>query len=217
MIIRRLLALCMVCLLSAGTVGAAEAPDAVVKDTAEKVLSKLRAQREAIRKDPNKIYDVVETDVLPRLDFERMSQFVLGKYWQRATPDQRARFVEQFKRLLVRTYAKALFENVDADIDYLPLRMASGADEAVVKTEVNQPGGQPIPIDYKVYRSANGEWKVFDVVIDGVSLVGNYRTTFANEVRQSGLDQLIAKLAARSQQVEKQNVKQVGKGERATN
>lgn len=211
--IKRLFALLIASVLSVGVTVAAETPDVMVKNTAEKVIAKLRAQREVIRKEPNRIYDVVETDVLPRLDFERMSQFVLARHWQRATPDQRTRFVEQFRRLLVRTYAKALFENVDADIDYLPLRASVEANETVVRTEVNQPGGQPIPIDYKVHRGAGGEWKVYDVVIDGVSLVGNYRTTFANEVRQGGLDQLISKLAARAQQAEKRNVKQVGKGE----
>jgi phospholipid transport system substrate-binding protein len=128
-----------------------------------------------------------------------MSSWVLGKYWRTATPAQRDRFTQEFRTLLVRTYAKSLSEYTDNKITYLPMRGSPQQSEVKVRTEVEQPGGFPIPIDYDLYRKGD-DWKVYDVTIDGVSLVTNYRTTFANQIREDGLDKLIATLADRNQQ-----------------
>ena len=186
-------------LAASGAAWAIQSPQDLVQQTAEKMLSKLRDERQVIDQHPGRIYDLVEEIVLPHFDFERMSSWVLGKYWRRATPEQRRHFTEEFRNLLVRTYAKSLSSYTDNKITYLPFRGSAGQDDVTVRTEVDQPGGFPIPIDYSLYLKG-GEWKVYDVTIDGVSLVTNYRTTFANQIRQDGLDKLIATLADRNRQ-----------------
>ncbi len=185
-------------LAGAGTVWAVQPPQELVQQTAERMLDKLRAERQVIDQHPGRIYELVNEIVLPHFDFERMSSWVLGRYWRTATADQRKRFTEEFRNLLVRTYAKSLSSYTDNKITYLPMRAAAQQDDVKVRTEVDQPGGFPVPIDYSLYLKG-GEWKVYDVTIDGVSLVTNYRTTFANQIRQDGLDKLIATLADRNQ------------------
>jgi phospholipid transport system substrate-binding protein len=186
-------------LAGGGAAWAIQSPQDLVQQTAEKMVSKLREERQIINQHPGRIYDLVNEIVLPHFDFERMSSWVLGKYWRSATPAQRDRFVEEFRNLLVRTYAKSLSSYSDNKISYLPFRDRPGQNDVKVRTEVDQPGGFPIPIDYSLYLKGD-EWKVYDVTIDGVSLVTNYRTTFANQIRQDGLDKLIATLADRNKQ-----------------
>jgi phospholipid transport system substrate-binding protein len=180
--------------------GAAQSPQELVKQTTDQMLSKLRDEHQVIDQHPERIYELVNQIVLPHFDFERMSSLVLGKHWRTASPDQRQRFVEQFRNLLVRTYAKSLSSYTDNKVNFLPFRGGPDQDDVTVRTEVEQPGGFPIPIDYSLYLDKGGEWKVYDVVVDGVSLVTNYRTTFANQIRQESLDKLIAALATRNQQ-----------------
>jgi len=178
---------------------AIQSPQDMVEQTAEQMLSKLRDERKVIDQHPGRIYELVNQIVLPHFDFERMSSWVLGKYWRRATPEQRKAFEEQFRTLLVRTYAKSLSSYTDNKITYLPFRGTLEQTDVKVRTEVDQPGGFPIPIDYDLYLKGD-EWKVYDVTIDGVSLVTNYRTTFANQIRQNGLDKLISSLDERNKQ-----------------
>ena len=178
---------------------AVQAPQEMVQQTAEQMLTKLRDERKVIDEHPGRIYELVNEIVLPHFDFERMASWVLGRYWRTASPEQRKEFVDQFRTLLVRTYAKSLSSYTDDKINYLPFRGSPQQTEVKVRTEVDQPGGFPIPIDYDLYRKGD-EWKVFDVTIDGVSLVTNYRTTFANQIRQDGLDKLISSLADRNKQ-----------------
>lgn len=185
-------------LLSAAAYGA-QSPQDLVKQTTDQMLSKLRAERAVIEQQPGRIYELVNQIVLPHFDFERMSSWVLGKNWRTATPPQRQKFMEEFRTLLVRTYAKSLATYSDQKISYLPVRSSPQDTDVKVRTEVEQPGGLPIPIDYDLSLK-DGQWKVYDVAIDGVSLVSNYRTTFATEVRQNGLDKLIATLAERNRQ-----------------
>jgi len=179
---------------------ATQSPEELMKQTSDQMLTKLRQEKEVIKANPERIYELVNQIVLPHFDFGYMSQLVVGKYWRRATPQQRQDFTEQFKQLLVRTYATSLNEYTDQKLNFLPFRQGSDPDQAAVSTEVEQPGGFPIPIDYKLHRNSD-EWKVFDVVIDDVSLVTNYRTSFAKEIREGGLDGLIATLKKRNQEV----------------
>ena len=196
----RLMGLIMlVGLLGSASSWAVQSPQALVEQTANQMLDKLRTERKVIDEHPGRIYELVNEIVLPHFDFERMSTWVLGKYWRSATPEQRKEFVEQFRTLLVRTYAKSLSSYTDNKLTYLPFRGGPEQTDVTVRTEVDQPGGFPIPIDYSLYLKGN-EWKVYDVTIDGVSLVTNYRTTFANQIRQDGLDKLIASLASRNKQ-----------------
>ncbi|HEY0634255.1 MAG TPA: ABC transporter substrate-binding protein [Gammaproteobacteria bacterium] len=193
---RRLLsaALLGVALLLAGVVQASQEPQQLVQSTSEQVMARLKQDHDKLQKNPALIYPLVEDLVLPHFDFTKMSQWVLGVNWRSATPEQKARFTEQFRNLLVRTYAKALLEYTDQKINYLPLHAEADAKTVTVRTEIVQAGGQNIPLHYNLYLKGSA-WKVYDISIDGVSLVNNYRTSFAEEIRQGGLDKLITRLA----------------------
>lgn len=196
---RGLGAIGMVMLLTTAASGvaadSADGPLALVKQTSVKMLDAIKQNRAAIDKDKNRLFDLVDKIVLPHFDFEKMSKLVLGKYWRRASDEQRREFTSAFRFLLVRTYATAMLEYTDQQITYKPLRAAPDASEVVVETEVDQQGGFPIPIDYKMFKNDQGQWKVYEVVIDGVGLVINYRSSFATEIRgKGGIDGLIKKL-----------------------
>lgn len=185
--------------LSSGALWAAfKPPQDIVKDTSAQMIEALRKNRETLARDPGRIYGLVDQIVLPSFDFELMSRWVLGRSWQQATPDQRRRFTDEFRTLLVRTYAKALLEYSDEEIRVLPSPAAAG-DDVTVKTEVRPKTGQPIQINYSMHLS-NDAWKVYDVAVDGVSLVTNYRSTFANQIRSNGMDAVIADLRQRNAQ-----------------
>lgn len=171
----------------------------LVRDTSAEVQKVLQQRHAELEQRPGLIYGVVEEYILPHFDFERMSQLVLGKNWRSATPEERQQFMEEFRLLLVRTYATAMLKYSDQKISFLPARGKAGDGNTVVQTEVEQAGGPPIPIDYSLYRKGDA-WKVFDVKIDNVSLVVNYRGTFAGEIRSGGLAALIQKLHERNQQ-----------------
>ena len=185
--------------LSGSLVGASvRPPQEVVQDTSARMIDALRKNSAALRQDSSRIYELVDQIVLPNFDFELMSRWVLGRAWQQATPDQRRRFAEEFRTLLVRTYAKALLEYSDEDVRVPPQPPASGS-ETTVRTEVQPKTGRPIQINYSMHLG-NAGWKVYDVTVDGVSLVTNYRSTFASQIRNSGLDAVIADLQQRNAQ-----------------
>ena len=173
------------------------APDVLAKTTTQEVLSILKTDKELKSGNLKKVYDLVEVKVLPHFDFDRMTQLAVGRYWQKASPEQKQVLVREFKNLLVRTYSSALAAFTNQTIEFKPLAMKPDDTDVTVKTEVKQPGGQPIPIDYSMYKTDFG-WKVYDVSIDGVSLVINYRASFGNTIRQSGIDGLISMLEAKS-------------------
>jgi phospholipid transport system substrate-binding protein len=196
--------ICGLCLTLVALVApaAAEAPHpalALVMQTADKIQAQLRAERAVVEKDKKRTYELVEEIVLPHFDFTNMSASVLGKHWRTANPEQKKKFTQEFKLLLVRTYAKALVDNMDRKINYLALRAADGATDVTVKTEIPQEGSFPLPINYSM-ELTDGAWKVYDVDIDGISLVKNYRTTFSNEVKQGSIDSLIKTLTERNTQ-----------------
>jgi len=178
---------------------AAEPPQQLVEKTAQKVLDRLKQDREKIKTDPSFIHGLVDEYVLPHFDFERMSMWVLGKHWRTANAAQRERFVGEFRMLLVRTYATSLAEFTDQKLSYLPMRGSEAEGDVTVRSEVEQPGGFPIPINYKLHKKGD-VWKVYDVTIDDISLIANYRTSFNREIREMGLDKLIKTLADRNQQ-----------------
>jgi phospholipid transport system substrate-binding protein len=171
----------------------------LVRQTSDRMIAALKDKGDDIHQNPKLIYDLVDEIILPHFDFERMSQLVLGKYWRRINTDQREKFTNEFRILLIRTYATAMSEYSTQEIVFLPFRNNADANDAKVKTEVEQQGGFPIPIDYSLYLK-QGEWKVYDVSIDDVSLVVNYRTSFAAEIKQSGITELLKKLRERNQQ-----------------
>lgn len=181
--------------MSVGLVSAEVAPDALVKQTAEDVLSTLKSDKDVQAGNQKKIFAIAEEKILPNFDFDRVCRMVLGKNWKTATPEQQSAFQKEFRSLLLRTYASALGKYRDQTIEYKPLRAEAGSHDVTVKTQIVQQGGQPIAVDYSLAKTDAGAWKVYDIVIEGVSLVTNYRSQFSNEIRQNGLDSLNKKLA----------------------
>ncbi len=178
-------------------VAAAEqtAPDQLVRKVTDRIIELIKANRQEYARDYKKLYAMVDREVLPYFDFRVMSRSVLGRFWREATEQQQERFVKEFRDLLVRTYATALLKYNDEEIRYLPFRAEPGDKTVLVRTEVVQGGGgQNVPINYSFYRSNEG-WKVYDVSVGGVSLVTNYRSTYAEKIRREGLDMLIAELS----------------------
>jgi phospholipid transport system substrate-binding protein len=197
----RLVKIVVLLLAISGTVAAEVDTSAydLVKQTSDRMINALKNRGDELHKNPQLIYDLVDQIVLPHFDFEHMSQLVLGKYWNRISADEKKQFIAEFKLLLVRTYGTAMSDYSEQRINFLPFRNDSNADDVTVKTEVEQKGGFPIPIDYSLSKK-QGEWKVYDVSIDSVSLVVNYRTSFASEIKQSGIAELIKKLRTRNEQ-----------------
>ena len=196
---KRVIALGLLLLaLGGGTIDAAiRPPQDVIQDTSGRMIEALRQNRAALDRDPSQIYGLVDQIVLPNFDFDLMSRWVLGRAWQQATPDQRRRFTDEFRTLLVRTYAKALLEYSNEEIRLLPQPTVGDGSEVTVKTEVRLKAGRPIQINYSMHRNNDG-WKVYDVTVDGVSLVTNYRSTFASQIRANGMDSVIADLQQRN-------------------
>ncbi|GAB4344734.1 MAG: ABC transporter substrate-binding protein [Gammaproteobacteria bacterium] len=184
--------------LTVGVVHAALGPHELVKQTTDRLLSAIERERATIEQNPSRIFELVEEIALPHFDFRVISRRVLGKeQWESATLEQRERFEREFARMLIRTYATALKEYTGQAVKMEPLEMKPGDRKVRVRAEVEQPGSYPIPIDYWMYEK-NGVWRVYDVAIDEISLVANYRTTFANEIRNGGLEKLIATLESRN-------------------
>lgn len=184
-------------LLLAQPAMADNAPNAVVKETADLILAEVVSLKKELNQSPEKIYQLVEHIVLPRFDFPRMSRLVLGKYWKRAKESEKEAFIGAFRELLIRTYTMALLNYSGQEIEYLPFRHIVDATNVTVSTKVSESGAIPVPINYKL-RLDEDDWKVYDVVIDGVSLVSNYRTSFASQIRRYKLSGLIRKLELRN-------------------
>ncbi|MDX1593429.1 MAG: ABC transporter substrate-binding protein [Gammaproteobacteria bacterium] len=167
-----------------------EGPRELVMRTTDLILEKIREERSALDANPRLIDRYVVDIVLPHFDFVSMSRSVLGKHWRRASSEEQEAFVEEFRGLLVRTYATALLDYTDEKIDFAPLAAEEGATDVTVRTTVAQPSGIDIQINYSMERQEDG-WKVYDVTIDGLSLVANYRSTFGQQIRRLGIDGLI--------------------------
>lgn len=193
-----LLVLALMTGLNASPVLAADTPpDVLARATTQEVLAILKQDRDIQNGNQRKVYQLVETKILPIFDFNRMTQLVIGKHWPRATARQKQELVTEFRNLMVRTYSSSLMAFNNQTVDFKPMSMKPGDTDVTVRSEIRQPGGQPIPINYSMYKTSFG-WKVYDVTIDGVSLVTNYRSSFSNTIRQNGIDGLISTLAAQS-------------------
>jgi phospholipid transport system substrate-binding protein len=183
--------------LSSGAAVAEISADDLVKQTAEDVLATIKNDKDIQAGNQQKIFALAEEKILPNFDFDRVCRMVLGKNWKSASPEQQAAFQKEFRSLLLRTYATALGKYKNQVIEYKPLRAEPGAKNVSVKTQILQPGGQPIAVDYSLVKGDSG-WKVYDIVIESVSLVTNYRSQFSNEIRTNGLDSLNKKLAEKN-------------------
>jgi len=173
------------------------APDEMVRKTTTEILAAIKTDKDLQAGDTKKIEKLADEKILPYFNFAHMTQLAVGRSWRDANDAQKKSLTDEFRRLLVRTYSKSLTDFRNQTIDVKPLKVAAADAEVTVKTLINQPGGQAIPIDYSMEKTSGG-WKVYDVVIDGVSLVTNYRGSFSTEVNQGGIDGLIKSLADRN-------------------
>ncbi len=186
-------------MLSYALVAAASTgPEALIKDTSTRVLEEIRSNASIYQNDPQQVYRLVDELVLPHFDFGAMTDLALGRYKDEVGEDQKPTIVNEFRILLVRTYSTALLEYTDQEVIYLPMEGDEADGEVVVRTEIEQQGGFPIPINYTLHRVGE-TWKVFDISVDEVSLVTNYRSSFARAIKKDGVDGLIKTLQDRNQ------------------
>jgi phospholipid transport system substrate-binding protein len=196
-----LMSLLAVFFLAASPVRAQDvAPDVLAKSVTDEVLAVLREDKDIQSGNTKKVVDLVEKKILPHFDFVRMTRLAVGPSWRQASADQQKALVGEFRALLVQTYAATFSAYRNQTIEYRPLRMQPADTEVVVKSLINQSGGKPVSVDYKMEKSAAG-WKVYDVVVADLSLVQNYRGTFESEVRKGGVDGLIKALADKNKQL----------------
>jgi len=186
-------------LLAPGLAAAQEQPEALVRRVTDEVLAIVRSDKDLQNGNQAKVVELAEAKVLPHFDFERMTRLAVGKNWNQANDAQKQELVKQFRTLLVRTYSSSLSQYRNQTIDVKPGKTAPADKTATVRTAVIQQGGPPIPIDYSMEKADSG-WKVYDVVIDGASLVTTYRGTFNDQVQRGGIDGLVKALQERNRE-----------------
>ncbi len=179
--------------------GGLSAPEQVIQETSDELQRVVQSERGRLKQDPSYVFAKANEIVGPRVDFSIVSRLVLGRHWGLATAQQKAAFSEEFERLLVRSYARAFLDFESWDVRFAPLKLSQADNDIVVRSEVVHPSGPPIHVDYRMRRDAQG-WKAYDVVIEGVSLVVNYRNQFRDILRAQGLDGLIQKIAVLNEQ-----------------
>lgn len=174
-------------------------PAEMVEESANQILTELSERREEMKEDPSEAYDFIEELLLPVFDVPYATRLVLGRHGRDASPEQRRAFGKAFYRFLVRSYADAIVEYnpENLEIEVRPSRGEPDPDRARVRTEIVRPGGENIPVDYTLRHTDDG-WKVYDVTIEGVSYITNYRNSFDSEIRQRGLDAVIERLQERA-------------------
>jgi len=180
------------------------APDVLLKEAMQAMVAELNAHRDDIARDPAIVQRLAEEILLPHVDFITASRQVLGKHWRRASREQKLAFVREFRTLLLRFYSSALAKYLqDHELDpamfaFAPLRAAADARQVTVRMDLHPPGdAKPVAVNFLMHRSRKG-WRVYDLAIDGVSLIATYRSSFAGQIRQAGLDALIARLAEKN-------------------
>lgn len=184
-----------------------EEPRTMLESVSKQLLDTLKSEQPQLHSQPHRLFDIVDEVLVPHVDLETMSRWVLGKHWRTATPDQRTRFTAEFRTLMVRFYVSALLDDpkqidtilahADTIITFLPSSDGADKQRSTVRSEVHIPDGPVVPVVFNLHQK-DGEWRVFDVNVDGISLITNYRNSFAQQVAQGGLDALITDLAARN-------------------
>jgi phospholipid transport system substrate-binding protein len=195
-------ALC-ISLFAAAVLAQDLAPDALVKKISDEVIGIIKQDKDIQAGNQKKINELVEAKVLPHFNFERMTALAVGRNWPKASAEQQKLLTSEFRTLLVRTYSAALTTYKNQVIEFKPLRAAAGDTEVMVRTQVKQTGAEAVGIDYSMEKTPGG-WKVYDIVVGGVSLVTNYRETFNTEIRDGGVDGLIKSLASKNRSLEPQ-------------
>ena len=180
-----------------GAVGAIEAPDLMVQRLSNDVLERIRADRDIQNGDLRRVSEFVDATVMPKVDFARMTALAVGRHWRQATPEQQRQLMAEFRALLLRTYSGALSSARDVTLRLRPLRADPADTEIVVRSEILRPRSEPIQLDYRLQRTAEG-WKIYDVNVLGIWLVESYRNQFAQEVSANGIDGLIRTLVEKN-------------------
>ncbi len=176
------------------------APDAQLKSLADEVIAIVKQDKDIRAGNQYKINELVDAKVLPHFNFSRMTALAVGRNWSKASAEQQKALTTEFRTLLVRTYSSALSTYRNQVIEFKPLRAAAGDKDVTVRSQIRQPGSPPMSIDYSMEKDPSG-WKVYDVVVGGVSLVTNYRETFNSEIHDAGVDGLIKSLASKNRSV----------------
>ena len=177
-----------------------EAPDALVKRISSEVLATAKADKDIQAGNTRKVMDLVETKILPYVDFERMTALAAGRYWREATPEQKRQLSAEFRTLLIFTYSGALSQVRNETIEFKPLRADPSDTEVEVRSQVNMTRGEPILLNYRVAKGTSG-WKIYDINVLGAWLVETYKGTFNAEISKGGIDGLIKTLAAKNKQL----------------
>lgn len=182
-------------------------PNALLEETVDKMFTALNKERKAIKADPTKTQKIVEELLLPNIDIITSSKWVLGKHWDDATKEQKLRFIREFRTMLLRFYSSALSEylnshdeNLEKSIIKFSPTSVGDQKEVIVRSEVTPKNSKPVPVLYHMHLTEKG-WKVFDVSVEGVSVITTYKTSFANDIQQNGIDGLIASLVERNQKL----------------
>lgn len=170
------------------------APDVMIKGVAQDVMTIVKQDTGSKAESQKKILALVDAEVLPNFNFTHMTQLAMGRYWRQATPEQQKALVAEFRNMLVRTYTNAFTLYREQQIEVKPLKLAATDKDIMVYTRIVKSGGQPTSVNYRMEKMADG-WKVYDVVIEAVSLVTNYRSQFASTIQKSGVDGLIKELS----------------------
>jgi phospholipid transport system substrate-binding protein len=180
------------------TAGAQQlAPEQLVQKVTEEVLASIKSDKQLAAGDKQKALKLAEEKVLPYIDFEEATRLAVGRSWSQATPEQRKKLVSEFRNMLVRTYSNAIEGYQGQTLKVLPSRGKQSDDDTTVRTQFVRAGGKPLPIDFQMRKVGNG-WKIYDIAVEGVSLVLTYRSEFDNVVRQQGVDGLIKALASKN-------------------
>lgn len=189
-------------LVGSGTALAEAGPREVIEQTTGELLTEVAKDRAAIRDNPDSMQELVERIVVPHVDMQAVGRWMLAQHWRKAPPEQRQRFLEEFRKLIVRTYAAALAEFTDgAKIRYISEQVSEDGTQARVRTHIPLPGNaKPVDISYRLRRDEDGPWKVYDVAVEGVSMVATYRTTLRSRLERAGLDALIEELARKNRE-----------------
>lgn len=194
--------------LAALSVSAADAttPDNLIRTLGDEVINSIRADKDIQAGNTQKLLDLVDAKVLPHMNFQRTTALAVGRNWNRATPEQQKQLVEEFRKLLVFTYAGALSQVKEQTIQLKPFRADPADTDVVVRSLVVSPRSEPIQLDYRLEKTPTG-WKVYDINVLGAWLIENYRTQFANEITQNGIEGLIRKLNSMNQHLDNKPLK----------
>lgn len=187
-------------MISVSGFAADEAPDALVKRVSQDVLNTVKSDKEIQSGNHKKVIELVENKIFPYVDFQRTTSMTAGRYWKQATPEQQQKLADEFRKLLINTYAGAITKAKNHQIQFKPFRGSPSDNEVEVRSQVLQPGGEPIELDYRLEKTPEG-WKIYDLNILGAWLIETYKQTFSSEISKSGIDGLIKTLEEKNKRL----------------